>query len=332
MNILVALPDEGFLKHPVVAPSLARLANLGEVRSAWRNAEQDLPDHWGWAEAAICWWWPLLKESDIAAASRLRFLGRIDINLSGAKNSLERGIAVSCSRRGWSPAVAEMALGLILSTLRRISDHHARMRAGTEVWVQQFPGDIDPTERELTGRRVGIIGFGGVGRRLAELLQPFHTDLRVVDPHIPDASVKALGGRQVSLAELVRESDVIVLSAAASGETRHLLGPEEIDAMPTNALLVNVARSSLVDTAALVRRLERGDLFAAIDVFDREPLEADAALRRLPNAFLSPHRAGGILASVQRVIDWLVDDLELFASGQPLRHPLTKEMLSGLDL
>ena len=331
MNILVALPDEGFLNHPVLATSLERLGKLGEVRRAWRHAEQDWPEHWGWAEAAITWWWPLLTEADFDAATNLRFLGRIDISRDGARRALDHGVTVSCSRGGWSPAVAEMALALMLNTLRRVSDYHAAMQSGNEAWVRQFPADIAPTERELTGRSVGIIGFGGVGRRLAELLRPFRVELRVADPYVSDDAVAAIAGRRVEMAELLAESDVVVLSAAASGETRHLLGRAEIKALRRDAVLVNVARAALVDTQALVARLERGDLFAAVDVFDEEPLPPDAPLRRLPNAYLTPHRAGGILASVERVISWLVDDLEAYAAGQPLKHELTSAMLAGLD-
>jgi phosphoglycerate dehydrogenase-like enzyme len=330
-KILVALPDESFSRAPELQPLWDRLAALGEVRRVWRTGEAEMPEHLGWAEAAIQWWWPTITDAFLDAAPGLRFLGRIDIGREGARLALARGLAVSTSRGGWSPAVAEMALALMLGTLRRVSDYHAAMRAGTEAWVERFPGDIDRRERELTGRAVGIIGFGGVGRRLAELLGPFAPRLRVVDPYVTDEAVAALGGRRTDVAELVRESDVVVLSAASTGETRHILGASEIEAMRSNAVLVNVARAALVDTEALAARLRRGDLFAAVDVFDREPLDADSALRALPNAYLTPHRAGGILASVQRVVGWLVDDLEAFLAGRPLRHALTSEMVSGLD-
>jgi phosphoglycerate dehydrogenase-like enzyme len=245
--------------------------------------------------------------------------------------ALGRGAAVSISRSGWSPAVAEMALALILNLLRRVSDYHAAMREGRERWVVDFPGDIDPAERELTGRSVGIVGFGGVGRRLAELLRPFATTLRIVDPYVSRDAILAAGARQASLDELVRESDVVVLAAACSSETRHLLGRREIEALRPNAVLVNVARAALVDTAALTDRLRRGDLFAAVDVFDREPLDRADPLRALPNAYLTPHRAGGISASVVRVLGDLVEDLEAFSEERPRKRTLREEMIAGLD-
>jgi len=96
-------------------------------------------------------------------------------------------------------------------------------------------------------------------------------------------------------------------------------------------VLVNVARAALVDTGALVDRLRRGDLYAAIDVFDKEPLEADSPLRDIPNAFLTPHRAGGILASVQRTVSWLADDLEAHLAGRPRTYALVEAMVPSLD-
>ncbi len=101
--------------------------------------------------------------------------------------------------------------------------------------------------------------------------------------------------------------------------------------MRPNVVLVNVARAVLVDTSALVERLKCGDLFAALDVFDKEPLELDSELRLLPNAYLTPHRAGGIMASVQRILNYLIDDIEAVISERPRQHALMESMLPSLD-
>jgi phosphoglycerate dehydrogenase-like enzyme len=224
-----------------------------------------------------------------------------------------------------------MALTLMLATLRKVSDYHAAMRQGTEKWVKVFPTDIDPEERELAGRAVGIVGFGAIGRRLAELLEPFRCDLRVHDPFVAPAEAARYGARRAGLLELVRKSDVVVLAAASNESTSHLLGRSQIAAMHEGAILVNVSRAALVDTAALLARLRRREIYAAIDVFDEEPLPRQAELRRQPHAFLTPHRAGGTLASVERIIGWLADDLENHLAGRPLKHAVTEATIPALD-
>jgi phosphoglycerate dehydrogenase-like enzyme len=130
---------------------------------------------------------------------------------------------------------------------------------------------------------------------------------------------------------LASENEIVVLCAASNSGTRHLIDKAIIDRLPPHAVFVIVARAALVDTDALVARLRRGDLFAAIDVFDAEPLPKDAALRSLPNAYLTPHRAGGIWESLQRNIDWLIDDLEAHLQGRPRKYAVTPAMIPSLD-
>ena len=330
MNILVN-QRKGFVDHPAVAGVIERLHRLGDVRLTAHNTADEIRPDLAWADAVILWSWPVLTDELLDAAPRLRYAGHIDIGQQGARIALRRGLPVSVSRHGFSPAVAELALGLILSLLRRISDYHQPMRLGTETWVRAFPADLNPLERELTGSHVGLVGFGRVGRRLAELLRPFQTTLRVHDPFVADDLLAAHGAARAELAEMLRASDVVVICAASNPGTRRLLGRDEIALLKPNAVLVNVARAALVDTEALVERLRRGDLFAALDVFDREPLAHDSVLRTLPNAYLTPHRAGGIIASVVRILEYLVDDLEAVLAGRERQHPLTEAMLPGLD-
>lgn len=330
MRILVNLPV-GFFTYPALEPVFARLRSLGEVRLTSHNTADEIRSDLSWAEAVIMWSWPVLTDDLLEAAPQLQFIGHLDVTQRGARVELAHHLPVSISRNGFSPAVAEMALGLILSTLRRISDYHNQMRLGQEAWVTNFPTEINPLERELTGQNVGIVGLGNVGRRLAQLLEPFHCTLRVVDPYISDEVLSSFGAERVDLTTMIRESDIVVLCAASNAGSRHLLGSAEIELFRPYSLLVNVARAVLVDTDALIKRLKRGDLFAAIDVFDHEPLEGGAVLRSLPNAYLTPHRAGGLTSSVVRILSWLVDDLEAQIAGRSRRYPLIEAMLPSLD-
>jgi len=163
MNILVNLPPD-FFTQPELAPSFERIARHGTVRKTSHNTPDEIAADLKWADVVFMWSWPVLDDALLDRAGKLDYVGHIDVNQAGARAELAGGVPVSGSKGGFSPAVAEMALGLILNGLRKISDYHAAMRAGTEKWVQAFPKDIDPLERELTGRAVGIIGLGQVGR------------------------------------------------------------------------------------------------------------------------------------------------------------------------
>jgi D-3-phosphoglycerate dehydrogenase / 2-oxoglutarate reductase len=325
-NLLVNLPPT-FFTQPELEPIFAHLGDIANLRQTSHNTQAEILGDLPWADAVIMWAWPNLDEAVLAQAPNLRFLGQINTSQATARAALAAGITLSEARHCWSPAVAEMALALILNGLRKVSAYHCAMRDGTEAWVNNFPRDIDPTERQLTGQPVGVIGFGGIGQRLADLLQPFQVSLRVYDPFIPDVVLTKYSAQRTELLDLVRESEVVVLCAANQPDARHLFGRAEIAALRPNAVLVNVGRSMLVDMPALQERLSRGDLIALLDVFDQEPLEADSPLRTLPNTYLTPHRAGGLLVSIERGLEMLTADLEAFREGRPLRWPVTPEML-----
>ncbi len=329
-TILVNLPPD-FFTQKELKPVFSRLRRLGRLRQRSHNTPEEIRADLAWAEAVLMWSWPSLSDEILAHARNLRFRGHLDISQEDARTALARGQTISLAKHAWSSAVAEMALTLALSLLRRVSDYHAAMRKGKEPWVRSLPGDINPLERQLTGRAAGIIGFGAIGQRLAELLSPFQCHLRVYDPFIPEKILRRHGAHKAALPDLLKKSDVIILCAASNPATRHLLGRREISAMRPNAIFVNVARAALVDTRALVQRLKRNDLFAAIDVFDKEPLQKSHPLRKLPNAYLTPHRAGGLIESVVRILTWLADDLEAFLCNKPLKHPLRENMIPALD-
>lgn len=329
INILVNLGD-GFLKCPNLKSAFDRIAQLGEIRTGPHAGLEAFQRDLAWAGAWIGWGSPTPTDEMLAQAPGLRWSGHLNLTQEGALALLRRGIAVSEARRCWSPAVAEMALALILAGLRKTSDYHAAMRTASEIWPQLGnPSKTDPLERELTGRSVGIVGFGGIGRRLAELLQPFRVDLRVFDPFVSAAVAEELGATPVSLLELIQASEIVVLCAANTPEARRLMGAREIAALRPNALLVNVGRAWLVDTEALLDRLRKNDLIALLDVFDHEPLEADSPLRTLPNVYLTPHRAGGLIEAVQRALDMLTSDLEAFLDGRDLAHRLNEQTVKA---
>lgn len=329
-RILVNLPPD-FFTQPELATCFARIAHLGEVRQTSHNTADEIANDLKWANLVFMWSWPVLDDALLDRAGDLEYLGQIDLSQNGARCCLARGIPISTSRGGFSPAVAEMALGLMLNTLRKISDYHSAMRTGSEKWVKAFPKDIDPQERQLTGLTVGIVGLGQVGRRLAHFLQAFDIKLKVVDPFVSDSVIDSFQAERMELDPMIDACDIVVLCAASNEGTSRLINAERCDRFKKDAILINVARAALVDSNAVAERLKQGNFFACLDVFDTEPLPADSELRQLPNAYLTPHRAGGLISSVQRNLNWLIDDYEALRSERPRKYAVSESMIPALD-
>jgi len=178
-------------------------------------------------------------------------------------------------------AVAEFSLTLMLSAIKNLPQYDAVTRAGR--W-SRFP------MRELTGKTVGIVGFGRIGQRLAELLQGFGAEILAYDPSMNAKAAEARKVRPVSMDELLEKSDVVSLHLPATEKTRHLIDRRTIAKMKNGAYLINTARGSLVDELALYDALVSGKLSgAAQDVFEKEPVTADNPLFSLINNVVTPH-------------------------------------------
>ena len=125
-----------------------------------------------------------------------------------------------------------------------------------------------------------MIACGHVGRRLLELLEPFHCEVLVYDPHAPAVLAEIYELTLTSLDNVMSSSDVVICLAPLTSETRGLIGREQVEAMRAGTVFVNVSRGPVVQTAPLVERLERGDIIACLDVFDPEPIPMDHVVRR----------------------------------------------------
>ena len=178
-------------------------------------------------------------------------------------------------------AVAEFTLTLMLSVMKNLPRFDTAAREGK--W-SRFP------MRELTGKTVGLVGFGRIGQRVAELLQGFGTEVLAYDPYMNTDAAQARKVRAVSLEELLNRSDVVSLHLPATEATRHLINRQTIASMKDGAYLINTARGSLVDEAALYDALTSGKLSGtAQDVFEQEPVTADNPLFGLTNNVVAPH-------------------------------------------
>lgn len=252
------------------------------------------------------------------AAPRLRWIAATwgaPPQLLDYRAAFDRGITVTDGRRAYNRAVAELALGLYLAVARDIVAHDRALHTpdGAE-------GAPPAHNREASGRTLGFVGFGGIAQTLAGFLAPLEPRLLVYDPFVPPDAVTGAGAEPASLEALLRQSDAVFVLARPNAQNKALLGAAELDLVRSDSVLLVISRSTLVDEAALIERLEAGRFRAAMDVFDAEPLPVSHPYRSLSNVVLTPHRAGGTREAYWRIGRALVDDLELFAQGQPPRH------------
>jgi D-3-phosphoglycerate dehydrogenase len=225
----------------------------------------------------------------IARASALSFIAvlRSGVENVDAAAATSRGIALLNTPGRNARAVAEFALGLMLAESRNIARTHEALKRG--LWLKDFPNGGTGIP-ELHGKTVGLVGFGQIARLLAGYLAAFGCRILVYDPFFAG---DAAGVEACDLAALLGRADIVSLHARYSEETRGLIGEAQLALMKPTAILVNTARSGLVDQAALVRALkERRIAGAAIDVFDREPIPEDDEILKLDNITLTPHIAG----------------------------------------
>lgn len=233
----------------------------------------------------------------LAAAPRLQVVGRAGVGVDNVDvpAATARGVLVINAPTANVVSAVEHTFALLLALLRKVPAAAASMAAGR--WEKKkFLGS------ELAGKTLGIVGLGQVGSRVAARARAFEAKLLGHDPFLPEDRAKEMGVPLVSLPELLAASDIVTLHATAGEKGKPLLGRAEIALMKPGAILVNVARGSLVDRAALTEALTSGRLSgAALDVFDPEPPSPDDPLARLPNVVASPHLGASTVEAQERV-------------------------------
>ncbi|MEU3249403.1 2-hydroxyacid dehydrogenase [Streptomyces sp. NPDC006997] len=232
----------------------------------------------------------------------------VDHVLPGLRH-LRPGVLL-CNARGVHEAsTAELALALILASLRGIPDFVRAQDRG------EWRGGFRPA---LADKNVLIVGYGSIGAAIEDRLAPF--ELARVARLARSRRTTARGPVHplTELPALLPEADVVVLSTPLTEATRHLVDAEFLARMKDGALLVNVARGGVVDTKALLAELESGRLTAALDVTDPEPLPADHPLWRAPGVLISPHVGGPTSAFLPRAQRLLVAQLQRFLNREPL--------------
>jgi phosphoglycerate dehydrogenase-like enzyme len=204
-----------------------------------------------------------------------------------------------------------MALCMALCHARGIFRADAAMRSGE--WLSSRAGNAD--NFTLYGKKVGMIGFGGLAQSLKPLLDPFRCDYLVHDPYLPPAYLARFGVTPVDLDTLLRESRLIFVLAVPTPENKGLIDRKKLELLRPDAVFLLMSRAHLVDFDALVEMANAGRFKAGIDVYPTEPVPADAPVRRSANTILSAHLAGNLPEDFLRMGTMLVNDIEAILAG-----------------
>lgn len=235
-----------------------------------------------------------------------------------------RGIRVTSSNAPLGMGVAETALGFTISASKNFYAFNANITAGG--WAEG-----KENIRELFDLTIGVVGFGWAGRHYAELMRNFLVDVVVYDPFISAEAIEAVGAKKVGFEELLGMSDIVSVHAPSIPETYHMFNERTLAMMKKDAVLINTARGTLIDEAALAAHMNNGNLkYACIDVTDPEPPAVDNPLRTIPNVIMTPHLAGLTQNGLRRIGHHVANEIELFLKGEKMIAEVTREMLSRM--
>jgi phosphoglycerate dehydrogenase-like enzyme len=226
--------------------------------------------------------------------------------------AVARGVTV-CGTQGSVGTTAELTWGLILGLLRHIPDEAANLRRGGP-W-QTTVG------RDLSGRRLGIVGLGNLGTRVAKVGRAFDLPISGWSRSLTPEKARALDiDYCADLDDLLRAADIVTIHLALNAETHHIIDARRLALMKPDALLINTARGPLVDETALIRALsDRRIAGAALDVFGEEPLPPGHPFRTLPNVLATPHLGYVTERTYQAFFGGAVEDIEAWLDGKPVR-------------
>jgi glyoxylate reductase len=256
----------------------------------------------------------------LQSAPSLRVVSNIGVGYDNVDLAVaaERGIKVTNTPGVLSAAVAELTIGMMITLTRRLQESAAIVRDGR--WGA--PGVFAPLGTDLKGKTLGIVGFGRIGREVATRAAAFGMEVVFFDAR-PDVGGGAYR-RAASLADLLREADVVTVHTDLNETSRHLIGADQLQSMKPSAHLINTARGGVLDQAALYEALRAGRIAgAALDVLEREPPDPTDPILQLPNVYVLPHIGSATRETRAAMLDLAIENLLACLDGRPCDNTVT---------
>ena len=313
-------------KHPIVAkqpPALPCLEGEGERDRSWQD--------WAPATTEQCVEYctrvgpvdalmgtlvtPVTRELMDACQGRLRHVASVAVgyNHVDMAAAAERGVLVSNTPGVLDDTTADMVVGLMLATARRLTEAAQTVKDGTwTVWRHPWM-----CGKDVHGSTVGLVGFGRIAQRVARRLKAFDCRILYHGPREKPAEAAAVGAEFVSLDELLQRSDFVVPQCPLLPSTKFMFGEAQFERMRRDAVFINTTRGQVVRQEALVTALQKGWIAAAgLDVTDPEPLPLDSPLLALPNCVILPHIGSATTATRKRMLQTAADNLVHWSQGK----------------
>lgn len=301
--------------------SIAEVVVLGDLDPAGRAAALVRCDF-----LLGSWGMPKIDATFLAAAPKLRAVCYAAGSVKGfaTPESYARGVTITTAMFANAIPVAEVTVALVTLANKHWFQAQAELRT-TRRWERKaaHPGNYRT--------RVGLIGFGAIGRLVATRLRGMDLQLDVFDPYAKDADLAAHGcRRQPDLLQLARDCDTVSLHAPNIPQTRHMLAAPFFQAMRDGGCFINTARGALVHEPSLIAELQTGRITAHLDVTDPEPPVQDSPFWSLPNCYLTPHLAGSTCGEIRRMGSMAIDECLRLIAGQPAQYAVSESQLATM--
>ncbi len=267
-----------------------------------------------------CWGSPALTPEILSCAPKLKLLTHLGSTVAPVvcDEVYERGIKVISGFDYFSKSTAEGAVAYMLAAMRDIPFYNDRLKE-KRIWRE-----IDDYTDSVIYKKVGLVGYGGVGRYVAKMLSTFDVDMKVfARRELPPEEKQLYGFTQCSIEEIFETCDIISVHLAYNNNTHHMIDDTLLSKIKKGALLVNTARGAVIDESAMIKHLEKGDFYAALDVYEQEPINMDNPMLSLPNVLMLPHQAG-VTVNLRAVLthDLLIESVDFIDKGVPVKNEI----------
>ena len=257
---------------------------------------------------------PDLHKKILSRAKKLKAIINVESNFMNNVDYTycdKKGIHVIATSPVFSKPVAEIALGMTISLLRNIHNAHFDFLKKRE----KYGLESNLKASMLTGKKIGLLGFGDLAKSLYPMLLPFTKDINVYDPWLSKKMIKNYGFNPVNLNQMFKSCEIIYVLAAVTTKNKNLIDKKLLNKMKSDSLFILMSRAAVVNFKDLIKRVKKGDIFVATDVFPEEPVRKNDPIRKVKNILFSAHRAGALEKAFFDMGNIVLNDMALMSKN-----------------